>query len=43
MTRLAAFLGMTGTLRIVEPDAAPLPPEVQPPAADLALLGGETK
>jgi hypothetical protein len=34
---------MAGMLRIVEPDAAAPPPEAAPPAADLALLGGETK
>jgi uncharacterized cupredoxin-like copper-binding protein len=42
-SRLFAFWGMGGTLRIVGPDeAAPLG-EAAPPAADLALLGGETR
>jgi hypothetical protein len=42
-SRLFAFWGMGGVLRIVDKDEAPTPGEAAPPAADLALLGAETK
>ncbi len=42
-SRLFAFWGMGGLLRIVEKDEALAPGEAAPPAADLALLRTETK
>ncbi len=42
-SRLFAFWGMGGVLRIVDKDEALSPAEAAPPAADLALLRIETK